>query len=580
MDAASDDRAWFARPLQSPRHASLALVLLCLAVYLPGVLRLPAVDRTEIVYAETTRDLVARGAWLDPRYGGEVQAFRPIGTFWAQGVSAVLAGADNARSIIPYRLPGLIAVTLSVLALYWLAAPLVGSGTALMAAALFAVAPLTVLVAQLAIAEGLSLLPATLAMLAMLRIYGAPPCADTRGLAAIFWLALGVGMLINALLVPILVAATLIALAVMDRDLRWLNRTHPLFGVPVALLMAGPWIAVRVLQDGVPFAGLTWRETLAALGGSQDMKHRAMPGTFVLALVLGFLPGTALLPPALVRLWNGRDAKAARFLLAWIIGYLVYLELISSKPGTYMVQVMFPALALAVAMLVSAHAKKSPPPRWHMMPWPPVAALFAVGLFAAVYIAAGERPDLIATVLILVIAVLFFISAAQGRAGDLFGWWRNGVAALALFAVTLLAVILPSIDKVWPARELQRFMAASCPAGTSFGIASFREPSAAFSLGAPREIASADDLVARNPAVHIVESRWLERYFVANASAGRGQDTGTPLGCITAINTMRACPVSFTVFQRDAAANCKPLTTYLCNGGSTALPQPPSSRCD
>ncbi len=151
-----------------PQAASLALLLLCLAVYLPGFMRLPAVDRTEIIYAETTRDMVARGDWTDPRYGSVVHQYRPIGTFWAQGASRWLAGQAHARDIRIYRLPSLIFVTLAVLALFWLGSGIVGAEAALIAAALFAVAPLTVLVSQLAIAEGLSLLPATVAMLALL----------------------------------------------------------------------------------------------------------------------------------------------------------------------------------------------------------------------------------------------------------------------------------------------------------------------------------------------------------------------------------------------------------------------------
>jgi 4-amino-4-deoxy-L-arabinose transferase-like glycosyltransferase len=209
-----------------PGLALLALLSLCLAVYLPGVIRLPAVDRTEVVYAETTRDMVARGAIADPRYGEAVHQFRPIGTYWAQAKFAWLAGVDHARDITVYRLPGMIAVTLSVLALYWLAAPLIGSMAAMIAAALFAVAPLTVLVAHLAIAEGLSLLPATVAMLALLRIYTAQPEQETRWLALLFWAALGFSVLINALLVPVLVVATLIALWIMDRDAVWLRRVH------------------------------------------------------------------------------------------------------------------------------------------------------------------------------------------------------------------------------------------------------------------------------------------------------------------------------------------------------------------
>jgi len=301
-----------------PQAASLALLALCLAVYLPGFVRLPAVDRTEIIYAESTRDMVARGDWTDPRYGDAVQQYRPIGTFWAQGASRWLAGDALARDIRIYRVPSLIAVTLAVLALFWLGSAIVGAEAALIASALFAVAPLTVLVSQLAIAEGLSLLPATVAMLALLRVYTNDN--ERRWIPLLFWAALGFGILINALLVPILVIATLIALFTMDRDLSWLKRLRPFAGIPLALVIAAPWLIVRAHQDGTPFSGMSWREFLGALGGAQDMKLRALPGTFVLALVLGFLPGTALIGSAFTRLWDGREQKLARFLLAWVIG--------------------------------------------------------------------------------------------------------------------------------------------------------------------------------------------------------------------------------------------------------------------
>ncbi|NOT72868.1 MAG: hypothetical protein HOP09_16800 [Hyphomicrobium sp.] len=168
---------------------------------------------------------------------------------------------------------------------------------------------------------------------------------------------------------------------------------------------------MRILQDGVPFAGLDYREFLAALGGSQDMKLRAMPGTFVLAAVLGFLPGTALLAPALSTLWGNRaglsqDAKIARFLLAWVLGYIIYLELLSSKPGTYMVQPMFPALALGVGVLVASWSGKALP-KFHAIPWPPLAALFAATLFAAPFAAVREWPALWLCVPMLAVAALF-----------------------------------------------------------------------------------------------------------------------------------------------------------------------------
>jgi 4-amino-4-deoxy-L-arabinose transferase-like glycosyltransferase len=594
--------------------------MLCCAVYLPGFVRLPAVDRTEIIYAETTRDMVARGDWTDPRYSDVVHQYRPIGTFWAQSASAWLAGDALARDIRVYRVPSLIAVTLSVLALFWLGSLLVGAEAALIAAALFAVAPLTVLVSQLAIAEGLSLLPATVAMLALLCLYRndrqeggeESPAASSslplqgvrqlqvaasaatarlrdhafslptdreRAIALLFWAALGLGMLINALLVPILVLATLIALYVMDRDLSWLKRLRPLIGIPLALAIAAPWLIVRAHQDGTPFAGSSWHEFLGALGGAQDMKLRAYPGTFVLALLLGFIPGTALLGTAAKRMWNARDQKLARFLLAWVIGYLVYLEAISSKPGTYMVQTMFPALALAVSMVVVRENGAGKRPEWSVFSWPTAFAALPLAIFAAIYLFTGERPTPVQAVLIAVIAALFILSAQQGSEGQLRRWAATGIAALALFAVTLLGSVLPSISRIWPAQEIARAIAA-CPV-SKIGLLGLREPSSRFVLAVPPKQQLLQNLASKDNAAGllIIEDRWnavMEKDLAASSRSPLPQ----PSGCVSAYNVMRGCPLHFRIYDMDAAKPCTLPPEYAC--GSARPPAEPETHgaCD
>lgn len=580
MDGYQTMRRCFDTLCGHPRRIVLALIALCLAVYLPGVIRLPAVDRTEIIYAETTRDMLARGAYADPRYGDTVHQFRPIGTYWAQGASAALAGPDNARSITVYRLPGMIAVMLSVLALFTLSRPLIGNRAAAIAASLFAVTPLTVLLAQLSITEGLTLLPATVAMLALLRLYTAGEDEEIRTVSLLLWTAVGLGMLLNALQTPILIAATTIALFVMDRDVTWLRRTRPMSGVPLALIIASPWILVRAHQDGVPFSGLSWRDFIEALGGSQDMKLKAWPGTFVAAAALGFLPGTVLLVPAISTLWSRRSERLPRFLTAWIIGYLVYLEAISSKPGTYSVQVLFPAFAIAVAMLVVVEDGKLPLPRWHAVPWPPAAALFALVLFAVIYGVTGSLPGILALALIAAVAALFYTSAAAARAGRLHDWALNGAAALALFAVTLLAAVLPSIGKLWTAQSITAAVTDSCGPGTAANVLGFREPSSIFLLGGTHTPQSPDSLAGDASRVAIVESRWLERYFVAYAVRHPGKLPGPAIGCVTAFNVMRGCPLSFTMFVPEGSNTCKAAPNFRCDTDEKVSPRPPSQGCD
>jgi len=548
-----------------------ALLALCLFTYVPGLVRLPPVDRTEVIWAESTRDMIARGDWLDPRYDGTVHAFRPIGTFWAQGVTASLFGAEHARDIRVYRLPGFLAATLAVLALYWLALPLVGQEAAITAAGLFAVAPLTVLLSQLAIADGLALLPATLAMLALMRVYVSAEGGDTHRLALLFWSALGLGMLVNALAVPILAAVTITALYVFDRDLAWLRRLHPLTGLPLALVFAAPWMIVRAHQDGVPFAGLELHKFLAALGGAQDMKLRAFPGTFLLAAVLGFLPGTALLYPALKRLWDMRGDRLARFLLAWIIGYIAYLELVSSKPGTYTVQVMFPALALAVATFVY---QGGPPqrggefdrgarlPGGAFIPWPPLAALLALGLFAAPYVFFCEWPALVLLIPMLLTIALFYLSAQAGHAGNLHRWATTGIAAFSFFAVTLLAGVLPGIEKIWPARQIVRAL-EGCPRGP-VAVLGFHEPSAKFALSSDPAIAEPEALrsaLVEGRAAYIAGEARNDRLEVMQRFQYRRPHT---VGCAEAYAPMTACRLYFTIQSTGDVSTCVNRDRFAC----------------
>ncbi len=563
-----------------PWAPSLALLALCLVVYLPGIFRLPAVNRTEVIWAETTRDMVDRGDWTDPRYGSVVHQYRPIGTFWAQGVARWLAGPSHDRDITVYRIPSLLAVTLAVLALFWLGRGLVGSETALIASAFFAVAPLTVLVSQLAVAEGLSLLPATVAMLALARLY--TNADEPIWTALLFWVALGIGILINALLVPILVLATLITLYILDRDLAWLKRLRPVIGVPIALVLGAPWLMIRAHQDGVAFSGLSWREFLAALGGAQDMKLRAFPGTFILAVLLGFIPGTMLIGTAFKRFWATRDQRLPRFLLAWVIGYLIYLEALSSKPGTYMVQTMFPALALAVAMIVTSEHGEGKRPEWSGFTiWPTALAALPLAIFGAVYVFVGETPSVIAVLLIAIIAYLFIWTGQLGQEGHLRRWSALGVGALALFAITLLGVVLPGIDRIWPAKMIAKAIAA-CPSNDAVLIG-FREPSGRFLLGIPPDRQSPDALAQRSQenkaTLSIVEDRWAKRTNWTLQSQSQDR-LPQPIGCVSTYNMMRGCPLHFRIYAPNPSAPCAIPAEFACSEKAAPLGFEKSADCD
>ncbi len=89
---------------------------MALLAYLPGLLALPPVDRTEVVYAEMARSMLERGDLLDAQFQGERYPFRPIGITWLQAASASSSARSAQSWIGTYRLPSLLCGLLAVLA--------------------------------------------------------------------------------------------------------------------------------------------------------------------------------------------------------------------------------------------------------------------------------------------------------------------------------------------------------------------------------------------------------------------------------------------------------------------------------
>ncbi|MGI9403638.1 MAG: ArnT family glycosyltransferase [Hyphomicrobium sp.] len=561
----------------------IAVALLC---YLPGLLALPPVDRTEIIYAESSRAMMERGDPLDARFLEERYAFRPIGIYWLQIASGKLLGPAAWNAISTYRLPSLLGALLAVLAVWWLLCPLLGPRGSLTAAALYAVTPIVALQAQLSIPEGPLLLAAAVAQLTLLRLYCAADDERHTGLALSFWTAQGFGILINALAVPILSLSTIIALFIFDRNLEWLKRLRPLLGVPLMVLLAAPWLLVRAhIDGGVPFSTLTWGELLRALGGGQDMKWKAAPLTFTLSLVLGFLPGAVLLIPSIKGLWTGRAAALNRFLFAWLAGYLVYLELIASKPALYTVQAMFPAAAAAAALALKRDGRLEIPPGMLRLPWWFVLAGMAA-LFAGVVWIAGTPPSVCIVIGALVVTALFTLAAISASRGLAAAWLAAIVVGFALFLGFTFGALLPHLKKGWPAPRITEAIAPlqRCVSGP-VGVLGFREPSTVFVLGrqskaGPETIA--DWIAKGKEGIAVVEDRWHAE--LQKELRARGAKMPERAGCVEAFNVMRGCPLSFSIYVTGSEkldASCAAHPANVCKGPIPAVPQGGSakSRC-
>src|SRR5579883_1504219 len=194
----------FRRLAFRPYAGTIALALLCCLLYLPGIATLPVTDRDEARFAQASKQMVESGDYVDIRFQNEPRYKKPIGIYWLQtfAVRAATKAGAALTDIWAYRIPSFLGALAAVLLTFWAARAVLGREYALMAAAVFA-ASLT-LAFEARIAKSDAALIASIALMqgSLFRLYLAPQGSRTRGLAALFWLGLGAGILIKGPVAP------------------------------------------------------------------------------------------------------------------------------------------------------------------------------------------------------------------------------------------------------------------------------------------------------------------------------------------------------------------------------------------
>src|SRR5215216_4509092 len=74
-------------------RASAVLLAFCLLAFLPGLMRIPPIDRDEARFAQATKQMVETGDYVDIRYQDEVRYKKPVGVYWLQAATVETASA-------------------------------------------------------------------------------------------------------------------------------------------------------------------------------------------------------------------------------------------------------------------------------------------------------------------------------------------------------------------------------------------------------------------------------------------------------------------------------------------------------
>jgi 4-amino-4-deoxy-L-arabinose transferase-like glycosyltransferase len=521
------------------------LVAICLVLYLAGTQGQSVFDRDEARFALAVKEMSAAGNWLVPSNWGEPRYNKPILCYWLALASTRVFGMGEAA----LRLPSALCCVLTVLVTMSLAQRLRGRRAARIAGCAVATALYVVIEARSLTADASLLAATTLSFWAWFRLRELP--ARPGRWRLVLWTSVGLGLLAKVVNVAFMACAGC-ALSLLEGS--WSRRARLTLAAAVALGalataipgcgVLGPVVLgaivlaflVRSVHSpasrrewqqlgafwGIPLALamlLAWGvpAALATQGGlvSQGVGHHLLgrtavpfeghsgwPGYYVVTTLVAFFPWGPLLPAALRNAWAQRQDPGVRFLLSWVLGALVLVELTTSKLPHYML-VTFPALAILVAMLIEARIAGVR--QWTRAERAFEAGMFVFGCGAAAAIGAYAAWTFDAAAIRLPAVALSAVSVTIGAAG-LYVWVgsrRSSVApfltvsAVALFVV-LFAIFVPALEPLRLSPRLGEAVARRLEPGERLVLYKVGEASVGFylprlpdAMGDPTSVAAA-----------------------------------------------------------------------------------------
>jgi 4-amino-4-deoxy-L-arabinose transferase-like glycosyltransferase len=342
-------------PIKRRWHA-LMLIGLALFMALPGLSRLPVIDRDEARFSQASLQMAESGDLLNIRFQDEARNKKPAGAYWAQTVMLKLFSDPKERDIWAHRLPSVLAAMMTLLATYWGGLRMIGRDGAFWAAGLLGISIIFVFEAHIAKTDALLCASTTLAFAALARLRN----GGGRREVWIFWIALGASILIKGPIGPALAILSLLGLWLWERDLGWAKPLFNLGAMCLFLLLWVPWaVAIFIATDGAFFAESLGNDFGGKIVSAQE-SHPGPPGYHLGLILLTLWPASLFLLPgvayAVATVRRGGDStvsRAMRLCVVWVVPFWVLIELMPTKLPHYALP-LFPMICLTMGAAVTA----------------------------------------------------------------------------------------------------------------------------------------------------------------------------------------------------------------------------------
>ena len=504
--------SWLARwPLAT-------LFLLCVIAWVPGFFTLPPLDRDESRFAQASKQMIETGNYVDIRYSVGPRYKKPVGIYWMQAASTLSFSKPPYNEIWTYRLPSLLGGIVAVLLAYWCARALAPPSTALIAAALIGFTVSLTAETRIAKTDAVQLATVLGSQALLLRSYLAARLERTPPslwVALGGWAAFAVGVLIKGPIIVAVLAVTIVAISLWDRDWKWLRTLHWGWGLLLTAIIVLPWgIAIEFASRGEFYEQALGHDFAAKIMGGQE-SHGEPPGYYLLLATVTLWPATLFVLPGIGNGILNRTDPAMRYLLAWGGAAWALFEIVPTKLPHYILPA-YPAVAFLGALWAMQPASAEELRLVRILRY--IAAFqFFVGvafftiipILAPKYFGEGINSGLVLGAIIGgaagVAAVIFLIMREKMLAS------LCAVAAAVIFYPLIGWGVAPKVDQIWMSPKAYALATKDKEAGDPpVVLAGYVEPSLVFLLGTDTQIqkgVTAADIAAKQGGLVLVEDR-------------------------------------------------------------------------
>jgi 4-amino-4-deoxy-L-arabinose transferase-like glycosyltransferase len=501
----------------------VTLGILCLALWLPDIVSLPPLDRDESRFAQSSKQMLETGDFIDIRFGLTPRYKKPVGIYWLQAATTMVAGAGDRTEIWTYRIASLLGGVAAVWIAYACACWFLSAEASLIAAALLGSSLLLTAEATIATTDAVLLASFLGAQAVLLRVYMArkeeasvPPA---RFIYA-GWAALGAAVLVKGPVGPAVCLASVAALCFWDRDWGWLRRLRPLSGLALAILINLPWaVAIAIASHGQFFEQSLGNDFASKLAGGQET-HGAPPGYYLALSSLSLWPVTLFVLPGIGWAIVHRNEPWIRFLLAWTVAGWLLFEVVPTKLPHYVLPV-YPALAMLAAGAVDRGKNAATKAMRALRLAAPIQ--FGIGAIAlavaAVILPPLYGPGLVGTSIAgaaigIIVALAACIASLQDR-----GTTASllAIASAMIFYPVLTLSVAPALDRLWVSpRASELVEGLRQPGDPPPVLAGYQEPSLVFELGTDTRLSNGEaaaGIQATQGGLALIEKREHDRYI-------------------------------------------------------------------